>query len=311
MPTFPRRIPESLAGLLDPIVDDLGPLVPEADAQRARQALSSIDMLAAVSLGLEVVLPPHDAACDISVLMPARKVPGFARDRHGSLALLAQSGGAQDSIWWELDTSTDDPAVGAFIRYSDGDPLPQVREAAATFPGLGRAVDALADVIAPYWHGMARLIGFFPDRRPLPTAAALLPALNAEGPEMLGDLRQRVTACVDPDTALMKHLGAGVDMGAVAVGADAEGRSAVSWESSFRERERAMAEGWWTPVLEPCAAWGDAGPSLHHLLAVQGVHTFDSLPTVRMLSGIDHIKVGPDGKVKAYVGTYILSTSYR
>jgi hypothetical protein len=57
--------------------------------------------------------------------------------------------------------------------------------------------------------------------------------------------------------------------------------------------------------------WGEAMHSLPSLLGVQGFHTFDSLPTIRLLSGIDHIKVGPGGKVKAYVGAHILLPGQR
>lgn len=310
MPNFPRRLPANLAGLLDPFLEVLGPLVPRADAERARAALESIDVMSVISLGLEVVLPPHDAACDISVLMPARRTPAFVDGRHVSLALLAEAGGEGDSTWWELDTSNEAPAVGAFIRVRD-DSLMQVRAAASTRAGLSDAVDALVTLIAPYWDGMGRLIGFFPDRRPLPVAAALLPGRMTDGPTRLRELAPRATACVESEGALTAHLMAHVDMGALAVGADAEGRTAVSWEGSFREREKAMADDCWAPLLTPSPVWGAAGRSLHRLLDVQGIHTFDSLPTVRMLSGIDHIKVGPDGKVKAYVGAHIVSPSYR
>lgn len=311
MPAFSRRIPETLLGLADPIIEVLGPLVPRADADRARAALSRIEVLSAVSLGLEVVLPPHEPACDVSVLMPARRIPAFAEGCDDSLRLLVESGGEKESTWWELDTSSDELAIGAFVRSIGSDPVPFVREAVASRPDLQRAVHALVDLVTPYWRGDGRLIGFFPDRQPLPVAAALLPSFGLDAEAALGDLAPVATASVDPDAALVAYLSGYLDAIAVAVGADSEGRTAVSWEGSFRERELAMAQDRWAPALQPSAVWGDAGASLARLLAVQGVHTFDSLPTVRLLSGIDHIKIGPGGRVKAYVGAHIVSPSYR
>lgn len=311
MPDFPRRLPETLVGIADPIIDVLGPLVPHADADRARAALSRVDLLSAVSLGLEVALPPHPPACDISVLVPAQRIPTFAEGRHPSLMLLAEGGGEQETTWWELDTSTDDPAIGAFVRFTGADPMPLAREAATSLPALSRAVEALMHVVSPYWQGAGRLMGLFPDRRPLPVAAALLPGYGMDAESALRELALRATASVDPDSALIAHLRAHVDSVALAVGADASGHIAISWEGSFRERERAMAENRWAPALQPADVWGAASASLASLLAVQGVHTFDSLPTVRLLSGIDHIKIGPGGRVKAYVGAHIVSTSYR
>lgn len=311
MPDFPRRLPETLVGIADPIIDVLGPLVPHADADRARSALSRMDVLSAVSLGLEVVLPPHAPACDVSVLMPAQRIPAFAEGRHPSLILLAEGGGELESTWWELDTSTDDTAIGAFVRFTGADPMPLAREAASSLPALSRAIEALTHVITPYWRGEGRLIGFFPDRRPLPVAAALLPGYGMDAESALRQLALQATASVDPDSSLIAHLRAQVNAVALAVGADASGHVAVSWEGSFREREIAMAEHRWGPVLQPADVWGAASASLASLLAVQGVHTFDSLPTVRLLSGIDHIKIGPGGRVKAYVGAHIVSTSYR
>ena len=311
MPVFPRHVPGSLVGIADPIIDVLGPLVPPADAQRARAALSRIDVLSAVSLGLEVVLPPFAPACDVSVLMPARRIPSFAEGCHESLTLLAESGGEDQSIWWELDTSSDDPAIGAFVRSTGTDATPLARRAAASRPDLEQAVNALVDVVTPYWQGEGRLIGFFPDRQPLPVAAALLPSFGLDAHAALRDLAPVVTASVDPDAALISHLSGYLDAIALAVGADAEGRTAVSWEGSFREREIAMSQDRWAPALQPSPVWGEAGESLASLLAVQGVHTFNSLPTIRLLSGIDHLKIGPGGRVKAYVGAHIVSPSYR
>jgi hypothetical protein len=311
VPAFPRQVPDSLAGLADPIIDTLGPLVPAADGNRARAALSGMDVLSVRAIGLEVVLPPHPPACDVSVLMPPREVPDFARVGHDAVVSLAVSAAAADSTWWELDTSAEPSPVGAFIRSSEADALPLARRAAAGMPALTRAVDTLEAVITPHWQGSGRLLGFFPDREPSPIAAALLPDFDHAATDMLRDLSARATVAVDPGSELVVHLAQHLDGSAIAVAADADGRIAVSWEGSFWEREQAMAEGRWAPVLEPAPVWGDATQSLSALLAVQGIHTFDALPTIRLLSGIDHIKVGPGGKVKAYVGAHIVMPGQR
>ena len=311
MPVFPRRVPDSLVGVADPLIEILGPLVPAADAQRARTALADMDLLSARAIGLEVVLPPHPPACDVSLLMPPRHVPPFARAGHDVLAALATSAGAGDSTWWELDTSVQPSPVGAFIRSIEADALPIVRHAAAEVPGLARAVDALADLITPYWRGRGRLIGFFPDRKPSPVAAALVPDFDHEAAAIIRDMGSAATISVDPDSALIAHLRLHLSGSAIAVAADAEGRGTVSWEGSFWEREQAMAEGRWAPALQPDPVWGDAAVSLDSLLAVQGIHSFNALPTIRLLCGIDHIKIGPGGKVKAYVGAHIVMHGQR
>lgn len=311
MPAFPRRVPDSLVALVDPIIEILGPLVPEADAARARDALSHLDVLSTIALGLEVVLPPHPAACDISVLMPSRRVPHFARSGHGALSSLAMSVGSSESTWWELDTSEARSPVGVFIRSECTDALSTVRGAAESDHELARAVGILESAIAPHWRGPGRLIGFFPDRQPSPVAAALLPDFDSAAVGLIEGLASWATIAVDPRSALVAHLMRELDGSAVAVGTDAEGRSSVSWEGSFWEREKAMVEGRWHPVLQPSPLWGDAARSLSALLEVQGIHMFDSLPAIRLLSGIDHIKMGPGGKVKAYVGAHILLPGQR
>ena len=270
-----------------------------------------MDLRSVWAVGLEVVLPPHPPACDLSVLMPPRHVPDFARTGHDVLSALAMSAGASDSTWWELDTSVQPSPVGAFVRSTESDALPLVRSVAAGIPGLVRAVDALVDVIMPHWHGRGRLIGFFPNREPSPVAAALVPGTHQAITGLIREMGSRATIAVDPDSDLIAHLLQHLDGSAIAVAADADGRTVVSWEGFFREREHAMVESRWAPALLPEPVWGDAPPSLSSLLAVQGIHTFDAVPTVRILSGIDHVKIGPDGKVKAYVGAHIVMQGQR
>lgn len=298
-------------GIVDPLIEILGPLVPPVDAHHARKALSEMDLRSAWAVGLEVVLPPHPPACDLSVLMAPRCVPDFARTGHDVLTALAMSAGALDSTWWEVDTSVQPSPVGAFVRSTESEALPLVRSVTAGIPDLVRAVDALEDVILPHWHGRGRLIGFFPNREPSPVAAALVPGTHQTITGLIRQMSSRATIAVNPDSDLIAHLLQHLDGSAIAVAADADGRTAVSWEGYFRERERAMVESRWAPALLPDPVWGDAAESLSALLAVQGIHTFDALPTIRLLSGIDHVKIGPDGKVKAYVGAHIVMQGQR
>lgn len=311
MPDFPRQVPDSLIGIADPIISILGPLVPAADAEQVRSALSQLDVLSVRALGLEVVLPPHPPACDLSVLLPPRTVPPFAQAGDSVLASLARSAPATHTTWWELDTSAQPRSVGAFIRSTGTDGRALMHQVCAKDPALSRAERILADLIEPYWEGEGRLIGFFPRREPAPIAAALLPTSHEMGADIVDALSSQVTATVDRGSELVMHLTGHLDGCGVAVAADAEGRTAVSWEGSFAEREKAMAQDRWAPALQPLPVWGEAMHSLPSLLGVQGFHTFDSLPTIRLLSGIDHIKVGPGGKVKAYVGAHILLPGQR
>lgn len=310
MPYFPRRVPDSLVDIVDPIIEVLGPLVPHEHAERIRTALTGIDPLSVMTVGLELVLPPHEAACDIALLMPARSVPAFARRHEHSLGSLVQLAGEADSVWWELDTSVAESSVGAFIRDGAVDALAVIRAAATSVPGLDRAFDAITEVAAPYWPGPARLAGFFPDRRPQPAAAVLIPIMDRDSSAPLRDLAPQVAACASAEHPLIAHLKQYVDVESISVAADTEGRVAISWEGGFLERERAMMEGRWAPALAPVDAWGQASSCLASLLAVQSVHTFDSLLPLKLASGIDHIKVGPGGRAKAYVGAHIVNPAH-
>lgn len=304
-------MPDSLVDIVDPIIKVLGPLVPHAHAERIRAALAGIDPLSVMAVGLELVLPPHEAACDIALLMPARSVPAFARRHEHSLGLLVQLAGEADSVWWELDTSVAESSVGAFIRDGAVDALAVGRAAAMSVPGLGYAFDAITEIAAPYWRGPARLAGFFPDRRPRPAAAVLIPIMDKDSSQPLRDLAPRVRACVNADEPVITHLKQYVDVASISVAANSDGQVGVSWEGGFLARERAMIEGRWAPALSPVDAWGQASPSLASLMAVQSVHAFDALLPLKLVCGIDHIKVGPGGRVKAYVGTHIVNPAHR
>lgn len=300
---FPRRLPAALDGVAAPILASLGPLVPPSHAERALTALAGIRTTSAMSVGVEVVLPPHEPACDISVLMPPRSIPGFAVARSPMLADFACVEGAEGSVWWELDTSSPRMPIGAFIREQAGDGFALMRSAAADSTALLDAETALRGVVADCWHGPGRLVGFFPDRDPAPIAAALLPLASGDE-STLPRLTARATIAVDPESATVRHLRSACGPGAVSIGADPAGRVAVSWEAAWHDREVAMAEGRWDPML--AALPGLDQDIAAHLLSIQGMHACDSLPPVKVLTGIDHLKVGPGGRLKAYVGAHLL-----
>jgi hypothetical protein len=307
MPQFPRALPATLDHIVGPLIADLGPLAPAEHAARAMEAAAGISAFESSSVGLEVVLPPGPAACDLSVLLRPGMVPSFTTPAHEPARRFALAVGPDSgTVWWELDTSEPDPSLGVFLRMQAGlNPFDLAVQSAADAPGVAEAVEALRPVVASMRPGPFSLMGFFPDRRPLPVAAALVPTLRDDIVPTVRALLPMATASVDPDSAIVGQLLGTCGVFSVAVAADAAGRGAVSVEGSFRDRERAMAEGRWVRVLGDPEVWGEAGPSLSTLLALQHAHRFDALPPVGLLSGIDHIKVGPGGRVKAYVGALL------
>jgi len=71
-----------------------------------------------------------------------------------------------------------------------------------------------------------------------------------------------------------------------------------------------MADGLWGPVLDD-PVWGEGREAMVSLLGIQGMHRFDALPPMRVMTGVDHIKLGPGGRVKAYVGALRLQPGAR
>jgi hypothetical protein len=143
-------------------------------------------------------------------------------------------------------------------------------------------------------------MGFFPDREPA-AAAALIALLPGRLEEVLGVLAHEATVCVDAEDSRIRTLSEVVDGQSVAVGVDALGRMGVSAEFGFVDRVPAMLERRWDPILAT-SAFDEAREAVPYLLATQAVHDFADLFALTMLSGIDHCKITPDGRMKAYVG---------
>ena len=304
-----RHLPDSLVDLVLPLMDALGPLVPPGDAKRIAAVVSRLAPIDVRSVGLEVVLPPHALACDLSLLLPHGAIPDFLGPAHDALDAFVD-GADTGTVWWEHDTSSDPPASGGFLRLEDGlagrtDGFARARSAALGDPALCAALESLEAIVDGRTRAPGALLGFFPDRRPLPAAAALLPVAMEDLAGHAVYLGRRVDAGPDMRTSLIDHLSRTCDQAALAIGATASG-SALSVEFSFVERERAMQQGRWRDVLTGWDGWGAAAPLIDRLLAIEGSVRFDAVPPVVMLSGIDHIKVGHDGKVKAYVGASIM-----
>jgi hypothetical protein len=299
---FPSLAPDSLEPIADGLITTLGSLVPPSHAARIRSALAGLPMSTTPSIGLEVTLPPGKSSCDLSVLLPPGITPAFAVDEAPSLTELTREIALRSSgtVWWECDTSEKRPPLGAFIRFVDGvDAFDTVRRAAPQHSGLAEAVDHLQRLCSPFMAGDSAIVGMFPTRAPAAAAVLFHPTDLGRA---VSALSQDAVGCVDLETPLIHHLLATCDLFAVSVGCDVLGRVAVSAEASFKRRERAMLDRRWDAVFARPDAWGAAATSLPSLAAVQGAHSFTGFLPWGILSGIDHIKVGPGGRVKAYVG---------
>lgn len=301
MPDFPAQAPRTIEPIVAALMDALGPLVPEADRSRIVAALPRTPVLDVASVGLEVTLPPRQAQCDLSLLLPAGTVPSFAEHGAGSLRELTRRYAEHSdlTVWWECDTSEAAPPRGAFIRFAGGVDAFAVAEAACGDAAIAAALRRLRQLCEPSLLHESSIVGFFPDRQP--AAAAFLTATR-DVESALARLETDALACVDPRDPLLQHLLHACSGHAISVACDVEGRVAVSAEGSFQDRERAMLAGRWEGAFAPSAPWGPAHAVVDRLLATQGSRIYASLPPVGLMSGIDHIKVGPGGKAKAYVG---------
>lgn len=301
MPDFPAQAPRTIEPIVAALIDALGPLAPEADRSRIVAALPRTPVLDVSSVGLEVTLPPRNAQCDLSLLLPAGTVPSFAEHGAESLRELTRRYAEHSdlTVWWECDTSEAAPPRGAFIRFAGGVDAFAIAESACGDPAIAAALRRLRELCDPQLMHESSIVGFFPDRRP--AAAAFLSATR-DVESTLARLERDAVACVDPCDPLLQHLLEACSGHAISVACDVEGRVAASAEGSFQDRERAMLSGLWKAAFVPSPPWGPAHAVLGRLLATQGSRIYASLPPLGLMSGIDHIKVGPGGKVKAYVG---------
>lgn len=307
---LPDQLPREIEPLLRALIRTLGPLAPHADADRILSTFGDVKVLGQASIGLEVVLPPAPAACDASLLLAPGSLPRGFGARDDLLRRLSQQAGTEHvgTVWWELDASSSAQGMGMFWRTDQDQPsFDRLQAAVADDLGL---VKALA-TIRPWhdrWSGeTAGLVGIFPQRTPA-AAGMLLPIF----PEHIDSALQRLSAfgaTVSPNDPLVTHLRDTCTNFSLALGADALGRMSVSLEVAFSDREQAMLRGDWSTVLADPALWHCDQSVLDALLATQGQRRYDVFPPLTILTGIDHIKVGPGGRTKAYVGLLPLGAS--
>jgi hypothetical protein len=160
-------------------------------------------------------------------------------------------------------------------------------------------VDRLESVCGTLMSGPSSIVGFFPTRTPPAVGLLFYPENLLAALEILSSHAQ---FSVDPTDPLLLHLMTTCDQFTLSVGLDVNGRMGVSAEASFRDRERAMLQNKWEQVFAPQEPWGAAHAVLERLQSLETAHSFDGFLKWGVLSGIDHIKVGPRGAVKAYVG---------
>jgi hypothetical protein len=300
MPDFPEDAPDTIGPVVEAVFDDLGELAPEPHRQRILNASARLPLLSPWNVGLEVALPPAPAACDASLLLARGDLPPWSVHDPTLLGLAAAADAP--SMWWELDSSTDQGPTaanptGAFVssRVTEG-ALDLLLEHVP--PGLEAAAAHLADLCRPYFR--AGWVGFFPERH-VPAVAALIALTPEVARGVLCELAERVSISVDPQSGQARLLLESCDALSVAVAVDATGMSAAALEAGFARRAHAMADGVWEPLLAQ-DVWSVAAASIPHLLATQGFRAYQTLPSVAVMSGIDHLKLGPLGRLKAYVG---------
>ena len=302
---FPSHQPDEIGPLADSLMQALGPLVTPEDRAAVLKALEGIPFTDVASIGLEVTLPPHEPSCDLSLLLAPGLVPSFAT--HPALHRLAEETARRESgsTWWELDTSKGSGS-GGFVRILDGvDGHAACMEAIGSDdPALTEAMERLNSIASIVSAG-CYMLGFFPDR--VPSAAAGLLALKSGTLTSVvntiatADINAVGIAHVDPeDPHIVQMIQAFGGFG-IAVGCDSLGRVGVAAEFAFADRVPAMIDRRWDAVFDRLDL-GAADDAVPYLLNTQTIHDFRDFFPLTVLSGIDHLKVTPDGRMKAYVG---------
>jgi len=302
---FPSHQPEEIGPLADSLMLALGPLVTPSDRAAVLKALEGIPFTDVASIGLEVTLPPDEPSCDLSLLLAPGLVPVFAT--HPALRRLADEIAQRESgsTWWELDTSKGSGS-GGFVRMLEGVDGHAACMGAITSddPALAAAMERLNSIVGIV-PGGSSMLGFFPDR--VPSAAAGLLALTGGTLTSVmdtitnADIDAVAIAHVDPeDPRIVQMIDAFGGFG-IAVGCDSLGRVGVAAEFAFGDRVPAMIDRRWDAVFTRLDL-GAADEAAPYLLNTQTIHDFRDFFPLTVLSGIDHLKVTPDGRVKAYVG---------
>lgn len=298
---FPAEQPTFLSPIADALISSISPLVTDRDRKRILDELASISLSDVASLGLELTLPPHEPSCDVSVLLGAGVIPHFAHDTSlknlAGLIKQADSG----STWWELDTSNDHLPVGAFIRLLVGiDAFSLCRSAIDDNQALANAVSRIEPIVESIPGDRQGLLGIFPTREPA-AAAALVPLPPDAWLTHYSEIAQQVLVATDPHSPLALQLASTCDTVSVAVACDSLGRTAAALEFAFGDRINAMLEGRWAAAIKQ-GGWGHWQAGLDLLVNTQAVHTFSTFLPMTLISGINHLKITPDGRLKAYVG---------
>ena len=148
------------------------------------------------------------------------------------------------------------------------------------------------------------MMGFFPDR--VPSAAAALIPLHASSlatvvQVVTTDIEATALLSVDLQDQRIQDLAEAVGGLSAAVGCDSLGRVGISAEFGFGDRVPAMIDRRWDAILSRVDL-GASSEAIPYLLSTQTIHDFRDLFPLTVLSGIDHLKFTPDGRVKAYVG---------
>lgn len=304
--TAPSRVEPFLRGL----IDTLGSLVPAGDAARIVHLWGDLPLLKVGSIGLEITLPPDPAACDASVLLAPGAAPPGLEEQDDLLGLLLEdaSRNHDETVWWELDSSQECPRMATFWRTREHQPtFERLRAVIADRPDLTTALDALEPWYRRWNAGAPGLVGVFPSRDP--AAAGLLMPIKAEHVDAALERLSHHGICVSPMDPRVQLLRQNCTSVSLALGADEQGRLSVSFEAAFLDRENAMLRGDWDRTLADATAWGCPPRALEALLDTQGHRRYDVFPPLSVLTGIDHIKVGPGGRTKAYVGVLPLGAA--
>lgn len=307
---FPESVPETVEPLLWELIHGLGPIVPAKDGERILSLWGELALLEVASIGLEVNLTQGEYACDASVLLNPRNVPPGLSDADTLLHALARdaSQNHHGTVWWEFDASKDHTSMATFWRTSEGNSnFERLQGAVSKDPGLSTALATLAPWFHRWNEGVPGLVGVFPSRKP--ASAGLLMPIH---PEYITPALERLSKhalCVsitDPRVEIVRETCTSFSL---AIGADSQGRMSVSLEGGFLDRENAMLRGDWAKTFSRPTLWGCPETILERLLATQGQRRYALFPPLSILTGIDHIKISPGGRVKAYVGALPLGAA--
>lgn len=303
-PSF-RAFPQTPVALAESTLNHIGVMVPESSFARISKVLAQTSIREVHAFGFEINPLTPNAPCDVGFLMTS--LPSFVRDRHAPLIALTEGDGrASRPSWWEIDTEKEEPSISAFSSQMESATtgLDLLVRAAGAHEMLAHAAQTVTDITREMGIGMVNNVGLYPDRTDGAIAVAQVRLSSGELNVGYQRIRSQVSRSFDITDPRVETLLNHSDRISVAISADAHGETVLSLEGGLTHRNSLSTPSMWSRVFQG-SEWAESREQLNVIVAAQRLTSFDSVPQTLALTTISHVKVGPGGKFKIYLGTYL------